>query len=53
MLFDRRRIVQYAKDDADLEKTIDKMERDIMFHLRKRTMSKTNTWNTITQSPRP
>ncbi len=35
-------------DDADLEKNIDKMEKDIMFHLRKRTMSKANTWNTIT-----
>ncbi|KAJ6446544.1 magnesium transport protein CorA, transmembrane region [Purpureocillium lavendulum] len=46
--FDRRREAQYLLDDADLEKNIDKMEKDIMFHLRKRTMSKANTWNSIT-----
>ncbi|KJZ74094.1 hypothetical protein HIM_06543 [Hirsutella minnesotensis 3608] len=51
--FDRRREAQYAKDDEDLEKNIDKMERDIMFHLRKRTMSKANTWNTVTPPIRP
>jgi hypothetical protein len=46
--FDRRREAQYMREDADLEKNIDKMEKDIMFHLRKRTMSKAHTWNTVT-----
>ena len=46
--FDRRREAQYIREDADLEKDIDKMEKDIMFHLRKRTMSKAHTWNTVT-----
>lgn len=49
--YDRRREAQYARDDADLENNIDKMEKDIMFHLRKRTMSKANTWNT-TSTPK-
>lgn len=51
--FDRRREARYAKDDADLEKNIDQMEKNIMHHLRKRTMSKANTWNTISPQPRP
>ncbi|KAM4060193.1 corA-like Mg2+ transporter protein [Hirsutella rhossiliensis] len=50
--FDRRREAQYAKDDEDLEKNIDKMEREIMFHLRKRTMSKAHTWNSISSPVR-
>ncbi|PNY27947.1 Uncharacterized protein TCAP_02130 [Tolypocladium capitatum] len=49
--YDRRREAQYARDDEDLEKNIDQMEKDIMFHLRKRTMSKANTWNTIGSPP--
>ncbi|KAF4587819.1 Mg2+ transporter protein, CorA-like/Zinc transport protein ZntB [Ophiocordyceps camponoti-floridani] len=51
--WDRRREAQFARDDEDLEKNIDKMEKDIMFHLRKRTMSKAHTWNTISAPPRP
>jgi thiosulfate reductase cytochrome b subunit len=51
--YDRRKEEKYARDDADLEKDIDKMEKDIMFHLRKRTMSKANTWNTISPPPKP
>ncbi|OAQ70216.1 Magnesium transport protein CorA, transmembrane region [Pochonia chlamydosporia 170] len=51
--FDRRREAQYAKDDEDLEQNIDKMEKDIMFHLRKRTMSKAHTWNSLSSPPRP
>ncbi|KHN99540.1 Mg2+ transporter protein, CorA-like/Zinc transport protein ZntB [Metarhizium album ARSEF 1941] len=51
--FDRRREAQYARDDEDLELTIDKMEKEIMFHLRKRTMSKTHTWNSLSSPPRP
>lgn len=52
LLIDRRRIEQHRKEDADLEKNIDKMEKEIMFALRKRTMSKANTWNTISPPPR-
>ncbi|RDA90379.1 hypothetical protein CP533_5643 [Ophiocordyceps camponoti-saundersi (nom. inval.)] len=51
--WDKRREEQFARDDADLEKNIDKMERDIMFHLRKRTMSKAHTWNSVSAQPRP
>lgn len=51
--YDRRKEEKYARDDADLEKDIDKMEKDIIFHLRKRTMSKANTWNTISPPPKP
>ncbi|OAA34448.1 Mg2+ transporter protein, CorA-like/Zinc transport protein ZntB [Metarhizium rileyi] len=51
--FDRRREAQYARDDEDLEQNIDKMEKDIMFHLRKRTMSKAHTWNSLSSPPRP
>ena len=50
MWFDRRRERKYKQDDEDLEKNIEKMEKDIMFHLRKRTMSKVHTWNTVSQS---
>lgn len=46
---DRRREAQHAEEDALLEKNIEDMERDIMFHLRKRTMSKANTWHSSTQ----
>ncbi|CAM1505370.1 Fc.00g110070.m01.CDS01 [Cosmosporella sp. VM-42] len=51
-LIDRRRVDKHKKEDADLEKNIEKMEKEIMFALRKRTMSKANTWNTISP-PRP
>lgn len=52
MWFDRRRQAQHRRDDADLESSIDKMEKDIMFHLRKKTMSKAHTWNTVTAPPK-
>ncbi|KAG5922815.1 hypothetical protein E4U42_005250 [Claviceps africana] len=53
MWYDRRREAQYARDDEDLEQSIDKMEKDIMFHLRKRTMSKAHTWNSLGSPVRP
>ncbi|KAF5026074.1 hypothetical protein F66182_1866 [Fusarium sp. NRRL 66182] len=53
LFIDRRRQEQHKKDDADLEKNIDKMEKEIMFALRKRTMSKANTWNTVSPPPKP
>jgi hypothetical protein len=52
MLVDRRREAQYVRADADLEKDIEKMEKNIMQALRKRTMSKANTWNSTTTPPR-
>ncbi|KAM0343276.1 hypothetical protein ACHAPU_008726 [Fusarium lateritium] len=53
MFIDKRRQEQHKKDDADLEKNIDDMEKEIMFALRKRTMSKANTWNTVSPPPKP
>ena len=53
MWFDRRRERQYSEEDADLEKTIGNLEQNIMNHLRRRTMSKANTWNTITTPVKP
>ncbi|KAF1731831.1 hypothetical protein CRV24_008021 [Beauveria bassiana] len=50
--YDKRKEAQYAQDDEDLEKDITKMELDIMMNLRKRTMSKNHTWNTISPPPR-
>ncbi|EGX97118.1 hypothetical protein CCM_01777 [Cordyceps militaris CM01] len=50
--YDRRKEAQYARDDEDLEKDINKMEHDIMMNLRRRTMSKNHTWNTISPPPR-
>ncbi|KAF4466845.1 hypothetical protein FALBO_6295 [Fusarium albosuccineum] len=52
IFLDKRRQEQHKKDDADLEKNIDKMEKEIMFALRKRTMSKANTWNTVSPPPK-
>lgn len=51
--YDRRKEAGYARSDEDLEKDIERMEKDIMFHLRKRTMSKANTWSSSTPSPKP
>ncbi|KAG6007085.1 hypothetical protein E4U21_006347 [Claviceps maximensis] len=53
MWYDRRREAKYARDDEDLEQSIDKMEKDIMYHLRKRTMSKAHTWNSLGSPVRP
>lgn len=49
---ERRREAQHRRDDADLERNIEQMEKEIMFHLRKRTMSKAHTWNTVTAPPK-
>lgn len=51
--FDKRRDQQHKKADEDLEKDMDKMEKDIMHALRKKTMSKANTWNSISSPVRP
>jgi hypothetical protein len=51
--FDRRREAKFAREDADLELNIVKMENDIMAMMRRKTMSKASTWNTISPPPRP
>ncbi|KXX79476.1 Magnesium transport protein CorA [Madurella mycetomatis] len=43
--WDRRRDAQHAKEDADLEHGIEKMEVQIMAMMRKRTMNKVRTWD--------
>jgi hypothetical protein len=43
--WDRRREAKYAKEDADIEAGIDKMEAQIMATMRKRTLSKMRTWD--------
>lgn len=50
---DRRREARHRRDEADLERDIDKMEKDIMVHMRKRTMGKAHTWNTSTAPVKP
>ncbi|KAK3302089.1 uncharacterized protein B0T15DRAFT_403587 [Chaetomium strumarium] len=44
--WDRRREMRYAKEDADIEAGIEKMEAQIMATMRKRTLSKVRTWGT-------
>ncbi|OHF00152.1 hypothetical protein CORC01_04560 [Colletotrichum orchidophilum] len=53
IVFDRRREGKFAVEDADLEKNIEHMEADIMAMMRKRTMSKANTWTSVTSPIRP
>ncbi|KAL2134236.1 hypothetical protein VTI74DRAFT_741 [Chaetomium olivicolor] len=43
--WDKRREVRYAKEDADIEAGIDRMEQEIMAKMRKRTMSTVRTWD--------
>lgn len=43
--YDRRREARYAKEDKELDGDIEQMEAHILNSLRKRTMSKTHTWN--------
>lgn len=50
LVYDRRRQAQHRRDDEDLEKSIEMLEKEIMRHMRKRTMSKAQTW---TQPPPP
>ncbi|KAK1777838.1 hypothetical protein QBC45DRAFT_329806 [Copromyces sp. CBS 386.78] len=44
-LWDKKREAEYAQEDKDIEKGIDKMEQKIMAEMRKRTMSTARTWN--------
>ncbi|KAH6610705.1 magnesium transport [Trichoderma cornu-damae] len=50
--YDRRKEARYAVDDKELENSIEQMEVNILKSLRRRTMSKANTWNS-TISPVP
>lgn len=43
--WDRRRDARHAKEDADVEQGIEKMEGQIMAMMRKRTMNKVRTWD--------
>lgn len=45
--WDKRREVRYAKEDADIEAGIEKMEAEIMATMRKRTLSKVRTWDVV------
>jgi hypothetical protein len=44
-MYEKRREARFDKEDADLEKGSEDMERHIMATMRKRTMSKASTWN--------
>lgn len=43
-IWERKRDERYEREDKDLEKGSEDMERDIMAAMRKRTMSKHSTW---------
>jgi len=45
-VWEKRREKKYDKEDTDLEKGSEDMEKVIMATMRKRTMSKVSTWNT-------
>lgn len=42
--YDRRRERRYKQEDDKLATDIEKMEKEIMAHLRQRALSKTRTW---------
>lgn len=48
-VWEKRREAIYDKEDVDLEKGSEDMERQIMAMMRKRTMSKASTWGTATK----
>ena len=45
-VWEKRREAKYNKEDTDLEKGSEDMEKVIMATMRKRTMSKVSTWDT-------
>ena len=45
-LWEKMREAKYDREDQDLEKGSEHMEKDIMAAMRKRTMSKSSTWDT-------
>lgn len=44
-VYEKKRERKYDKEDEDLEKGSEDMEREIMVMMRKRTMSKASTWD--------
>ena len=49
-VWEKRREKRYDKEDTDLEKGSEDMEKVIMATMRKRTMSKVSTWDTTKKS---
>ncbi len=45
-IWEKRRDARYDKEDEDLERGSEDMEKNIMATMRKRTMSKASTWET-------
>jgi hypothetical protein len=45
-VWEKRRDARYDKEDEDLERGSEDMEKNIMATMRKRTMSKASTWET-------
>lgn len=45
-VWEKRREARYLKEDMDLEKGSEDMEKNIMATMRKRTLSKASTWDT-------
>jgi hypothetical protein len=45
-VWEKRREAKYDREDADLEKGSEDMEKNIMASMRKRTLSKVSTWDT-------
>ena len=48
-VWEKKREARYNREDEDLEKGSEHMEKDIMAAMRKRTMSKASTWGTKKQ----
>jgi hypothetical protein len=44
-VWEKRREAKYDREDADLEKGSEDMEKNIMVTMRKRTLSKASTWD--------
>ena len=45
-MWEKRRERKYEREDLDLEKGSEDMEKEIMAMMRKRTLSKVSTWDT-------
>ncbi|RWA14033.1 hypothetical protein EKO27_g1090 [Xylaria grammica] len=48
---DYRREKSYAREDADIEQGIERMETDMLAIMRKKTMNKASTWGSGSKSP--
>ena len=52
MMVDRRRERMHNREDEDLEKNIERMGADFMAAMRKNTLGKVNTFNSVIPPPR-